>query len=207
MNLKDWRLNYDKYSLDESSMPSDPFQLFQLWFDQAVVDLNPEPNAMSIATCENNMPSTRIVLLKEIENENFVFYTNYSSRKGQDITANPSVALLFYWAMSQRQVRIYGQASKLSREKAEAYFKTRPIESQVSAIASPQSSQISKIELIERANEVAASDKLLCPENWGGISVEPSEIEFWQGQPGRLHDRVVYKKTSSTLWEMHRLAP
>lgn len=207
MDLRDWRQNYDKYNLDESSLPIEPYDLFDLWFSQAISDNNPEPNAMSIATSSDNKPSTRIVLLKEIEDEKFVFYTNYESRKGRDLVSNPEVSLLFYWPMSQRQVRIYGQASKLDREKAIQYFATRPIESQISAIASPQSSKISKRELIDKSTEISKQTQFLCPENWGGIAVEPYEIEFWQGQPGRLHDRIVYKKNLSSLWEMYRLAP
>jgi pyridoxamine 5'-phosphate oxidase len=207
MDLRNWRESYDKYSLDESSLPIEPFALFNLWFEQAVTDQNPEPNAMSIATSQDNKPSTRIVLLKEIEDERFVFYTNYESRKGKAIQSNPEVSLLFYWPMSQRQVRIYGLSSQLSREKAVAYFETRPIESQISAMASPQSQLISKKELIEKATEIKESNALICPENWGGIAVKPYEIEFWQGQPGRLHDRIVYKKNQANLWEMYRLAP
>lgn len=207
MNLKDWRLNYDKYSLDEADLPLEPFQLFKLWFDQAVVDQNPEPNAMSLATCMDDYPSNRIVLLKEIEQEKFIFFTNYSSRKGKELTDNPNCSLLFYWALSQRQVRVYGKTEKIERARSIAYFQSRPIESQVSAIASPQSTYISKSELIENANKVAANNELVCPENWGGIAVEAEAIEFWQGQPGRLHDRILYKKTTDNLWEMHRLAP
>lgn len=207
MDLNNWRENYDKYNLDEFNIPVEPFALFDLWFNQAVLDQNPEPNAMSIATSIDNKPSTRIVLLKEIEEEKFVFYTNYGSRKGKAIEVNPEVSLLFFWPMSQRQVRIYGIGTKLDREKAIKYFATRPIESQISAIASPQSDIITKKDLIDKAAKVEESKDFTCPENWGGIGVDPYEIEFWQGQPGRLHDRIVYKKTNVNLWEMTRLAP
>jgi len=207
MNLEDWRQVYDKYSLREEDVPLSPYELFKSWFQKASEDNNPEPNAMTISTFSDSYPESRMVLLKEFNGNQFVFYTNYNSQKGKNIDANPNVSLLFFWPYSQRQIRIKGIASKTPRDKAIEYFNTRPIESRISAISSPQSSRISRTDLVEKTIQIANSNELNCPEHWGGYGVEAMEIEFWQGQPGRLHDRIVYKKTNDNQWEIYRLAP
>lgn len=207
MNLNEWRNEYDKYKLNEDSLPFNPFLLFKKWIEEATKDNNPEPNAMTLTTCSNQEASSRIVLLKEIEEEQFIFYTNYNSSKAIDISLNPKVSLLFFWPYSQRQIRIKGSARKTSREKAIEYFNTRPLESRISAIASPQSKKIEKSELIKMTEDVVNSGDFFCPEHWGGYSVLANEIEFWQGQPARLHDRIIYKKTNENNWEIYRLAP
>ncbi len=207
MDLSQWREDYNKYNLKEADLKDNPFELFKLWFEKATEDKNPEPNAMVLSTISEGKPKARVVLLKEIEDNKFVFYSNYKSNKGKEIEANPNVQLLFFWIMSQRQVRITGTVSKLSREKAATYFATRPIESQISAIASPQSQRITMEELLERVDAIGQKENIECPEHWGGYAVEVTEFEFWQGQSGRLHDRIVYKKIEGDQWEIFRLAP
>jgi pyridoxamine 5'-phosphate oxidase len=206
MDLKDWRLDYNKYNLKEEDLPSEPFSLFREWFEKATTDQNPEPNAMILSTSAPT-PNARVVLLKELKDDGFVFFTNYNSAKGQEIDKNNDVSLLFFWPMSQRQVRICGKALKISRERSEAYFSTRPIESQISAMASPQSQEIKGEELLKRIEEIKEQNNIECPPFWGGYTVIPSSIEFWQGQIGRLHDRWRFKKSSANLWEISRLAP
>lgn len=206
MDLKDWRLDYNKYNLKEEDIPSEPFSLFREWFERASTDQNPEPNAMILSTSAPN-PNARVVLLKELKDDGFVFFTNYNSAKGQEIDNNNDVSLLFFWPMSQRQVRICGKATKISRERSEAYFSSRPIESQISAMASPQSQEIKGEELLKRIEEIKEQNNIECPSFWGGYTVIPSSIEFWQGQIGRLHDRWRFKKSSANLWEISRLAP
>jgi len=206
MNLQDWRLDYNKYNLKQEDLPSEPFLLFKEWFEKASTDQNPEPNAMILSTSAPN-PNARVVLLKEVQDDSFVFYTNYNSSKGQEIDRNNLVSLLFFWPMSQRQVRIFGKAVKISRERSVAYFDTRPVESQISAIASPQSEEIKGEELLKRVEAIKEQNKIECPDYWGGYAVVPSSIEFWQGQMGRLHDRWRFKKSSANLWEISRLAP
>jgi pyridoxamine 5'-phosphate oxidase len=208
MNLSDWRLEYDRYNLHDEGLPSEPFTLFRSWFDQAVEDKNPEPNAFVLSTVDsNNQPQSRVVLLKEIEENSFVFYTNYTSQKGKDIEKNPIASLLFYFPFSQRQIRIQGAVSKLSREKAIEYFSTRPIESQISAMSSSQSSRVTRDELIEKAAELRNNGKIECPLDWGGYAISPTYFEFWQGQPGRLHDRIIFKSITNSQWEQYRIAP
>lgn len=205
MDIKDWRIDYDKYSIDEATLPTDPFLLFDSWFTQAQSDGNLEPNAMVLSTVRDQMPNARVVLLKAIEDRQFVFYSNYESNKGIEISDNNNVSLVFFWQKSQRQVRVQGRAIKLSRENAVDYFNSRPLQSRISAIASPQSRQIAKSELISNTENVIKSNKYECPEHWGGYGVVPSSIEFWQGQLGRLHDRILY--TKSLEWNQSRLAP
>jgi pyridoxamine 5'-phosphate oxidase len=208
MNLSDWRTEYDKYSLHEEDLPSLPLDLFRLWFDKAVEDLNPEPNAFILSTVSADLqPKSRVVLLKEIEAAKFVFYTNYSSQKGQDLQTNPKTSMLFFFPFSQRQIRIEGKVSKLSREKAVEYFASRPIESQVSAMASSQSSLVKRDALIQKAAELRDAGNIVCPEDWGGYAIEPHYFEFWQGQPGRLHDRIIYNLDANSRWEQYRIAP
>lgn len=208
MNLSDWREEYDKYSLHEENLPRDPYMLFREWFDRAVEDLNPEPNAFILSTISSKIePESRVVLLKEIEDNKFVFYTNYSSQKGLDIAAHPKTSMLFFFPFSQRQIRIKGLVTKLSRDKALDYFSTRPIESQISAMASAQSSKTTREELIQKAALLRENGEVACPETWGGYGIIPHYFEFWQGQPGRLHDRIIYEKNPSHSWEQYRLAP
>lgn len=208
MNLSDWRTEYDKYSLHEEDLPSLPLDLFRLWFDKAVEDLNPEPNAFILSTVSADLqPKSRVVLLKEIEAAKFVFYTNYSSQKGQDLETNPKTSMLFFFPFSQRQIRIEGKVSKLSREKAVEYFASRPVESQVSAMASSQSSLVMRDALIQKAAELRNAGNIVCPEDWGGYAIEPHYFEFWQGQPGRLHDRIIYNLDPHSRWEQYRIAP
>ena len=208
MNLTDWRTEYDKYSLREEGLPLEPFALFTSWFDKAVEDRNPEPNAFVLSTVDSSFqPQSRVVLLKEIEDTSFVFYTNYTSQKGKDLKNNPNVSMLFFFPFSQRQIRIHGRAKPLSREKAVEYFATRPLESQVSAMASAQSSKVTRTELIEKAAELRNSGKIECPKDWGGYAIMPNYFEFWQGQPGRLHDRIIYKSNSNSQWDQYRISP
>ena len=208
MNLSDWRTEYDKYSLHEEDLPSLPLDMFRLWFDKAVEDLNPEPNAFILSTVSADLqPKSRVVLLKEIEAAKFVFYTNYNSQKGQDLQTNPKTSMLFFFPFSQRQIRIEGKVSKLSREKAVKYFASRPIESQVSAMASSQSSLVMRDALIQKAAELRDAGNIVCPEDWGGYAIEPHYFEFWQGQPGRLHDRIIYNLDANSRWEQYRIAP
>jgi pyridoxamine 5'-phosphate oxidase len=207
MDLSQWREDYNKYNLKEKDLCDTPFELFSQWFQKASEDNNPEPNAMVLSTVAEDKPQARIVLLKEIEDRKFVFYTNYQSNKGKELEINPNAQLLFLWIFSQRQVRISGKVSKLPRAKAIAYFDSRPIDSKISAIASPQSQKITMSELLERVDEVGATSDLTCPEHWGGYALDAVEFEFWQGQSGRLHDRIVYKKREGDKWEIFRLAP
>lgn len=208
MNLSDWRTEYDKYSLHEEGLPHEPLELFRSWFDKAVEDLNPEPNAFILGTVDgNHQPQSRVVLLKEIEDNSFVFYTNYGSQKGKDLKNNPKASMLFFFPFSQRQIRINGLVKQLSREKAVEYFATRPIESQVSAMASSQSAKVTRTELIEKAAELRNNEKVECPQDWGGYAIEPNYFEFWQGQPGRLHDRIIYKSNNNSQWEQYRISP
>lgn len=206
MDLSDWREDYTKNFLQESDLPKDPFALFGIWFSDASTDQNPEPNAMVLTTA-SEFPSSRVVLLKGIEDEQFIFYTNYESNKGNEIAKNPHVSLLFYWPMSQRQVRIQGVALKVDRAKSEAYFHSRPLGSQISAAASPQSQQISATDLLDRVAKMQGLETVPCPAHWGGYAVAPSSIEFWQGRSSRLHDRMLYKKSQGNFWEISRLAP
>lgn len=206
MNLKDWRQEYNKYKLDESSLTENPLDLFKKWFDQAILDKNYEPNAMTLTTCIDNIPSARVVLLKEVLDGKFIFYTNYNSKKGKEMAQNPNVSLLFFWSNSQRQIRISGTVSKINRAQSVEYFSSRPIDSQVAAIASPQSQEIEIDALFKKVENIIQSQKIECPEHWGGYEVLPYEIEFWQGQPARLHDRILYT-LQNALWTTQRLAP
>lgn len=206
MDLSDWREEYTKYNLKEADLSDNPHELFRIWFGQAVSDNNPEPNAMVLATSSIE-PNARVVLLKEHNDSGFVFYTNYESQKAKDIERNPKVSLLFYWPLSQRQVRISGNAFKTTPEESRSYFDTRPHKSKISAIASPQSQPIKMDDLVERVREVERLANFEMPTNWGGYQVFAERFEFWQGQEGRLHDRIVYKNLDINQWEVFRLAP
>jgi pyridoxamine 5'-phosphate oxidase len=198
-------------ALEESAAPADPYVLFQRWYDDAIVAGLALPNAMTLATVgADARPAARMVLLKGIEDGGFVFYTNYESRKGRELTAHPHAALVFHWAPLERQVRIEGSVGRVSDEASSAYFATRPLGSRYSATASPQSSVIpDRAWLEEEAAAVARryGETIPRPPHWGGYRVRPETIEFWQGRSDRLHDRLSYRHRDDGTWLTERLAP
>lgn len=206
------REDYIKGKLDESDVMADPVQQFEKWFQEALDSEVYEPTAMVLSTVNaQNEPSSRTVLLKDIKPDGFSFYTNYSSRKGQDMADNPHVALLFFWSELQRQVRIEGIVEKLSESESDEYFRSRPRGSQIGAMASPQSQVLANREVLETSVQelTAASEGIPVldrPTHWGGYLVKPFRIEFWQGRESRLHDRVVYVQAAGQ-WKVQRLAP
>ncbi len=209
------RREYDRGSLNETDVDVDPFAQFARWFDEATAVSAHEANAMTVATVDGEgTPSARTVLLKSFDGAGFVFYTNYESPKGHDLAANPRVALLFYWAALERQVRITGRAEETSAAESDAYFAGRPWGSQIGAAASPQSETIpSRTWLAERfaaaEEEAAVTGSVSRPGFWGGYRVVPERFEFWQGRPNRLHDRLVYRRelADEEIWVIERLAP
>jgi len=198
--------------LDISSVDPDPIRQFEKWFGEALASEVIEPNAMNLATAnEYGKPSARMVLLKGLENNCFQFYTNYQSNKAKELDKNPACALTFFWPELERQVRIEGIASRVDPSVSDAYFQSRPRESQIGAWASPQSSMIENRTILEQrfddiAKRFAGQSALPRPHQWGGFQVEPFEMEFWQGGPGRLHDRMQYLKVDND-WKIYRLAP
>lgn len=202
------RSEYAARSLVEDDLPADPLDLFRDWFADAR-ELA-EPNAMVVATVSpDGQPSSRIVLLKGLDQQGFHFFTNQRSRKGEELAANPRCALLFPWHGMRRQVRVEGVATPLSRVEVEHYFHTRPRGAQLGAAASPQSCVISLAELSDRFAEAdrAHPDEVPVPEGWGGYAVAPHALEFWQGGTDRLHDRFRYTRTEAGAWVVERLAP
>lgn len=206
-DLSDFRKNYSCKSLDIEKLPTNPVDLFKIWFDEAVKNEDDEANAVIVSTVDSfNKPHSRVVLLKQFSNDGFVFFTNYLSSKGKQIENNPHVALLFFWQKMQRQVRIEGIAQKISTHQSEEYFNLRPIESQFGTMASKQSEVLlNRKELLERYEQIKKENKPKRPDHWGGYIVKPNYFEFWQGQANRLHDRVVY--TMQHTWKKHLLFP
>lgn len=201
-----------KKILDERTIDPDPFKQFSIWFNDAASSQMPLPNAMVVATAdENGKPSARTMLLKDFNEQGFVFYTNYNSRKSRELESNPSAALVFYWPDLVRQIRIEGTLEKISAEESDRYFQTRARSGQIGAWASDQSEIIgSRAELDRRFEELEkqyAGKEIPRPPHWGGYRLKPSRIEFWQGREARLHDRIVYEKTSEGNWFIKRLAP
>ena len=206
----DLRREYSFAGLRRADMHEDPIQQFNHWFQAALAAQVPEPNAMTLSTVDaEGQPSSRIVLLKDISARGFSFYTNYESRKGRELAGNPRAALTIFWPGLERQISIRGAVTKLSREESETYFKSRPIGSRLGAWVSRQSSEVPDRQFLEkRLEEVTAQygENPPLPPYWGGYLVEPVTIEFWQGRPNRLHDRIEYVLEGAT-WKMRRLAP
>ncbi len=211
VRLEDIRKDYALRELSERGIPSLPTELFAVWMKEVVDAACNEPTAMHLSTVDaQGKPSGRIVLLKGLQENGFVFYTNYDSRKGQSMAASPNVALTFFWPELERQVRIEGRAEKVSREASEAYFHSRPRQSQIGAHASPQSRKLSSreaLDLLFQEIEARYSGEIPLPEQWGGYRVEPASIEFWQGRRSRLHDRILYEIQADGSWTTSRLAP
>jgi pyridoxamine 5'-phosphate oxidase len=211
--IADLRQNYTLTDLLETEVNSNPIEQFTSWFEEALNADLLEPNAMTLATASpNGKPTARIVLLKGYDERGFVFYTNYESTKGQQLIANPQAALVFFWDKLERQVRIEGKVSKLSAEESDNYFHSRPVSSQIGAWTSDQSRVIDSREVLQkRQQELAAkyADDATIPRppHWGGFRLIPDLIEFWQGRPSRLHDRLVYRLQDDATWEIIRLSP
>lgn len=212
INIADLRRDYASEPLELTQVHPDPIHQFKAWFEEAMNSQLPEPNAMTLATADaQGRPTARTVLLKEFTPEGFIFFTNYESRKGQELAENPYACLLFNWLELARQVRIEGRVEKISAAESEAYFQSRPKGSQIGAWASPQSRVLSSRQLLEDKvaqleAEYAAVEVLPVPPFWGGYRVVPERIEYWQGRPSRLHDRITYRLENGS-WKIERLAP
>jgi pyridoxamine 5'-phosphate oxidase len=212
-SLADLRKSYESAELDESASADNPLQQFQLWLQQAIDAKLPEPNAMTLATVGiDGRPSTRVVLIKGLDERGIAWYTNYNSRKGQELAHQPFAALQFHWVELERVVRIEGRVDKVSDEESDAYFKSRPLDSRLGAWASPQSQVIgSRAVLVGNAAKVAAQHLLNPPRppHWGGYRLQADRWEFWQGRPSRLHDRLRYRLEGGpgSAWIRERLAP
>jgi pyridoxamine 5'-phosphate oxidase len=206
------RKEYSNRVFDQHMVDKDPVKQFITWFNEAVEANVPEPNAMNLASITaDGRPTSRMVLLKGVEQNKLVFYTNLQSRKGLEIDNNPAVALNFFWAELERQVRIEGIAQRVSAERAEAYFHSRPRESQIGAWTSPQSSLIESRAILEErfmlmSEKFKDTPKIPMPKQWGGFEVSAVMVEFWQGRESRLHDRINYTLVDDQ-WQIHRLAP
>lgn len=210
-SIADIRRDYGELNLNEDSLPSDPMIQFKHWFEEVLQNEKNDPTAMVLSTVDNKgYPDSRVVLLKGLKADNFIFYTNYQSVKAQQIENKPYAALNFYWPQMARQVRVRGPIKKISKKQSDNYFSSRPLKSQFSAIVSPQSHEIQSRQSLEQALndliELHGQKPLIRPLYWGGYMVTPEEIEFWQGRDNRLHDRIHYFKQQEQ-WMHHRLAP
>ena len=210
--IENLRQEYRSASLTEKEVAADPISQFAKWFAEALDGGLYEPNAMTLATATHDgKPSARTMLLKGFDKTGFTFYTNYLSRKGKEISKNPAACIVFFWPELERQVRIEGTLEKVSKEESEKYFQSRPKESQLGAIASPQSQVIPSRDTLENTwkelIEKFADKEVPKPAYWGGYVLKPQIVEFWQGRPGRLHDRIVYKRSDKSSWKIVRIAP
>lgn len=210
-HMQSLRQEYKASTLSIDDVSPDPITQFGIWFNAAERAGIHEPNAMTLATAGyDGRPSARIVLLKGVDRNGFVFYTNYESRKGQDLSESPFAALVFFWPDLERQIRVEGAISRISGEQSDAYFHARPRGSQLGALASPQSSVVSSREELEEKlaglQDTYANREITRPDNWGGYVLQPDYVEFWQGRPNRLHDRIRYRFSAGS-WVVERLAP
>jgi pyridoxamine 5'-phosphate oxidase len=212
MTLAELRKEYALAGLSEKDLARDPFRQFEKWFQEVEAAKVPEPNAAVLATAaRDGRPSARMVLLKGVDGRGFVFYTNYDSRKGRELEANPRAAFVFPWIALERQVIVEGAVTRVAREESEAYFHSRPRASQLAAWASPQSSILAGRDALDDAMKATerkyAGREAPLPQNWGGFRIVPETVEFWQGRRSRLHDRLRYRREASGAWVIERLAP
>lgn len=212
IDLAGLRRTYTRLGLNESELPDEPVALLSRWFREAIETEVIEPNAMSLATIrEDGTPDVRLVLLKEVEEHSVTFYTNYRSGKGNDLERHPYTACTFWWPELERQIRLRGPVTRVTREESARYFSTRPRESQLGAWASDQSTPVVDREELERryreVEERFDGKEVPVPDHWGGYRIRLEEVEFWQGRPGRLHDRIRYERTGDSRWGRSRLAP
>jgi pyridoxamine 5'-phosphate oxidase len=206
------RIDYGRGAFDEADAKPNPIDQFRVWFDDAIAANVAEPNAMTLATVgAEGAPSARIVLLKLVDARGFTFHTNYASRKGRELAANPRAALCFHWQPLERQVRVEGTVERVSREESETYFRTRPVAAQIGAWVSQQSTPVASRAELERLHaeltQKFAGGPVPLPQFWGGLRVVPQAIEFWQGRPSRLHDRILYTRQPDGTWTRQRLSP
>jgi pyridoxamine 5'-phosphate oxidase len=212
-DISELRKEYTQATLDESDLHDNPLNQFAFWFDQAVRTAGDDANAMVLSTLQpNGRPSSRVVLLKDLDQQGFVFFTNYASAKGQALAANPWASLLFFWPGLERQVRIEGHVAKISKSASDDYYRSRPLQSRVGAWASPQSQVIASRQWLADAfarYQAELGNDPVRPAHWGGYCLSPDRVEFWQGRPSRLHDRLVYTKAPDVAsgWRRQRLAP
>ena len=212
-DLGDYRKSYDKNALLEDAVPDSPIALFQQWFDEVEASKGvEEPNAMTVSTIGlDGYPKSRVVLLKKFDVDGFIFYTNYTSEKGKALAENPNCCISFFWPVLERQVIIKGVAEKIPSEQSDAYFESRPKGSRLGAVVSDQSSVVPSRDFLEnrleKLKEEYEDKEVKRPLHWGGFRVKPLSIEFWQGRPNRLHDRIRYTEQADGLWTRERLAP
>ena len=210
--LADLRQDYRRGVLDESTVDADPIRQFQTWLTDAISAGLPEPNAMTLATADRTgRPYARVVLLKDCDASGFVFYTHYRSDKGRQLAENPHAALVFAWLALERQVRIEGTVTQVAPAESEAYFRSRPRESRIGALASRQSQIVASRAILDQRFDLLAAqyadDNIPLPEHWGGYRVQPERLEFWQGRQGRMHDRLRYVRLQQGGWRLERLEP
>ncbi|QCR24927.1 pyridoxamine 5'-phosphate oxidase [Pontibacter sp. SGAir0037] len=211
-NIASIRKNYSMQALDEASVAPNPIEQFNTWLDEAIKAEAAEPTALVLSTVNAaGRPSSRVVLLKDVSEQGFTFFTNYESRKGSELAQNPFAAITFFWPVLERQVRIEGRVVKAAEEVSEHYFHSRPTGSQIGAWASPQSQVIAGREVLEASDkkfteQFSGLDEIPRPPHWGGYVLQPDRLEFWQGRQNRLHDRILYE-LENQVWQLKRLAP